>query len=146
MKKIIITIFVLLISINITAQSGWEKIKAFKVSFITEKLSLTEKEAQQFWPIYNAYSEATHTIKRKELRVIRHEIRDNLETISDEKAKKLLDRLIIAENKLHEESTKLSNKLQKVISPKKIILLKITEEDFNKKLLDEFKKKHRNNK
>lgn len=146
MKKFILPILILLISVSAIAQSGREKIKAYKVSFITEKLSLTEKEAQQFWPIYNAYDETTSKIKRQDIRSIRREIKDNLDTLSDEKAKEILDKLILAENKLHEENVKLANKLLKVISPKKIILLKVAEEDFKRKLLNEFKRKHKESK
>src|SRR5690606_25598231 len=32
-----------------------EQIEAIKVAFITNKLDLTSKEAQRFWPIYNSY-------------------------------------------------------------------------------------------
>ena len=32
-----------------------EQIKALKVAFITNELSLTSEEAAAFWPLYNAY-------------------------------------------------------------------------------------------
>jgi Tfp pilus assembly protein PilZ len=32
-----------------------ETIESFKVAFITQKLNLTTKEAQLFWPVYNEY-------------------------------------------------------------------------------------------
>ena len=46
------------------AASNIPSIKALKVAHITEKLDLTEKEAQQFWPIYNAYDEKMGTLKQ----------------------------------------------------------------------------------
>ncbi|WNH07893.1 hypothetical protein [Thalassobellus suaedae] len=48
MKKFILPLFVLLLSLSTFAQKGRDKIKALKVSFITERLELTEQEAQQF--------------------------------------------------------------------------------------------------
>ncbi len=42
-----------------------DKIKALKIAFITEKLNLSEKEAQQFWPIYNSYHEDMSNLKRQ---------------------------------------------------------------------------------
>jgi len=34
-----------------------DRVKAYKIAYITDQLSLTEKEAQKFWPIYNAHEE-----------------------------------------------------------------------------------------
>ena len=56
MNKITL-IITLLLTMNVVAQSPEkrERIKALKVAFITEKLELTESEAQKFWPIYNTF-------------------------------------------------------------------------------------------
>lgn len=116
------------------------KIKALKVSFITERLALTETEAQKFWPVYNAYDESTLKIRHTDIRNIRHEIRGNINTMTDEQAKKLLDSLSKYEKQLYDEELKLNKKLQGIISPKKIIQLKVAEEDFKRKLFDQFKK------
>tara|TARA_R110002050_G_scaffold300364_1_gene469403 strand:- start:11767 stop:12213 length:447 start_codon:yes stop_codon:yes gene_type:complete len=146
MKKIILPLFVLLLSVSTFAQKGREKIKALKVSFITERLELTEQEAQKFWPIYNAYDDVTTKIKYSDIRHIRHEIKQNIDTISDERANELLNQLSNLEKKLYEEDIKLVSKLKKVISPKKIMLLKISEEDFKRKLFDKFKQMRQNHK
>ena len=59
-----------------------EKIEAEKVAFITDKLDLTVKEAQDFWPIYNEYQK-----KREEVfiekRKLHKNLTKNLETLSD---------------------------------------------------------------
>ncbi len=51
-------------------QTRFEKIEAAKVAFITKELSLTPKEAQQFFPVYNQYQKDIHAVirKRKEQR------------------------------------------------------------------------------
>ncbi|GAA4900438.1 hypothetical protein GCM10023311_27590 [Flaviramulus aquimarinus] len=118
-----------------------ERIKALKVSLITEKLDLSEKEAQQFWPVYNAYEKETSKIRFEDIRSIRKEIRTNIETMSDDKADKLLNRLNKAEDSMHNLRMEFSNKLRSIIPSKKIILLKIVEEDFKKKMLHEYKKR-----
>ena len=60
MKKIIIYIPVFLFcSLSIFAQKkreSREKIRTLKIAYVTEKLNLTENEAQKFWPIYNTYN------------------------------------------------------------------------------------------
>ncbi|GAA4239051.1 hypothetical protein GCM10022291_31870 [Postechiella marina] len=142
MKTPILTLFILLFTISVFSQhKDRERIKALKVSFITEKLDLTTKEAQAFWPIYNAYDENSRKCKYEDMRNIRKEIKENATTITDEEAKKLLEKLVDAENKLHKERVDLIANLKKIISPKKIILLKATEDDFNRKLFDEYKKR-----
>ena len=148
MKTFILPIIALFLSLNVLAQQpeGRDKIKALKVSFITERLSLTANEAEQFWPIYNAYEEATLKLKYEELRGMRHEIKNNANNLSEERAMELLEKMTKAENKIHDEEMKLNSKLQKVISAKKIILLKVAEEDFKKKLFEQFKKMRREGK
>ncbi|MGC1204952.1 MAG: sensor of ECF-type sigma factor [Flavobacteriaceae bacterium] len=144
MKTYILNILLILFCFNAFSQTRHDKIKALKVSFITEKLDLTSKEAQQFWPIYNAYEEKTSQIRHNELRNIRRDVKDNLSTLSDAEAKDLLDKLVAAESKLHTEDVNLISKLRPIIPAKKIILLKAAEEDFKRKLIDEFKKGRRN--
>ena len=39
-----------------------EKIEMFKIQFITEKLTLTKAEAEQFWPVYEAHKNAMKQI------------------------------------------------------------------------------------
>ncbi|MCF7561359.1 sensor of ECF-type sigma factor [Sabulilitoribacter multivorans] len=140
MKKIILPIIALLIALSAFSQSKKDRIKALKVSFITERLELTQEEAQKFWPVYNAYDDITGKIKYEDLRNIRREIKNNIATLTDKRASELLEEIASAENKLHEEEVKLNVKLKKIISPKKILLLKIAEEDFKKKLFDQWKK------
>lgn len=146
MKTYISTLFILLFTISVFAQhkdNDRERIQALKVSFITEKLDLTAKEAQAFWPIYNTYDENSRKCKYEDMRGIRKEIKENAATLTDAKAKELLDKFVQAENTLHQERVNLIVNLKKIISPKKIILLKATEDDFNRKLFDEYKKRKR---
>tara|TARA_R110002096_G_scaffold236447_3_gene427017 strand:- start:8354 stop:8800 length:447 start_codon:yes stop_codon:yes gene_type:complete len=146
MKTNIIALFIFLFTLNAFSQhKDRERIKALKISFITSKLDLTSKEAQEFWPVYNAYDEATLKIKHQDIRNIRREIKQNLNTLSEDKAKELLNKLVIAENKLHEEKVNLIEKLKKIISPKKIIVLKAAEDDFNRQLFDQYKRKRLQN-
>jgi len=146
MKYTITIIALLITTFGFSQQSKRERIEALKVTYITEKLNLTEKEAQQFWPIYNAYDDITDKIKYNELKKIHREVRENSETLSEARASELLNQVMAAQNKLHEEKIKLNTKLKKIISPKKIILLKIAEEDFKKRLFEEWKKRGKNKK
>lgn len=139
MKTIVLYITIFLISLSSFSQPKNSKIKALKIAFITEKLNLTETEAQKFWPIYNTFDKNTSKIKREEISKIRQEIRQNIGTLSDAKANELLDRFIKAEKELYSEKTILLSKLREVISAQKIILLKVAEDEFNRRMLERMK-------
>ncbi|MDO6760077.1 sensor of ECF-type sigma factor [Tamlana sp. 2_MG-2023] len=143
MKKLLL-ILVLFSSLTMLAQKNKkDHIKSLKVAYITEKLNLSSKEAQEFWPIYNTYEDNRSKIKHEEIRSIRNEIKSNFEAMTDEDAQVLIDKLNDSEIKLHELEMDFSKELSKILPPKKIILLKVSEEDFKRKMFEEFKKRRK---
>lgn len=137
-------ILILLISLSITAQDhNRNRIKALKVSFITERLELSEKEAQKFWPIYNDNERNTQQIKHKEIRATRKEIKENINSMSDEQASHLIQKLNNAELRLHQLHVEYSKKLSEIISAKKILKLKVAEADFKRRMLEQLKKRQK---
>lgn len=119
-----------------------EKIKALKVAFITEKLSLTSDEAQKFWPIYNAFDEKQFEIRHHKLRKVMDKIEGKgIENIDEKEAQALLNEVESSEDQLHQLKKKFVIDLQKVLPAKKIILLKKAEEEFNRKLLREMRER-----
>jgi len=148
MKKILLIITLLIGSFAFAQPGGKmrERIKSQKIAFITERLSLSSEEAQQFWPIYNAFEKQTERIRFKEIRPIRQKIRQN-PNMSDTEANKLLDQLMVADTKMYDAKKALVNDLKSVLPAKKIIKLKAVEDDFNKKLLErlrEFREQRQN--
>ena len=139
--KQITTILILLFCVSAFAQPDGkmkERIRTQKIAHITNKLNLTPEEAQQFWPIYNAFDEATEKVRMEDLREIKREMRSN-ENMSDKDANALLNKLLAAEEKMYQAKLKLVNDLKNVIPPRKIILLKAAEDEFNRKLLERLK-------
>jgi hypothetical protein len=139
MKKIIL-LLLLIGTFNATAQDfkNRERIKALKVAFITERLELTSTEAQQFWPIYNTFEDNTNKLRRENYENRRKTDIDNL---SEQEAKIMLNDMVSVENQKSKLREKFVADLLKVIPAKKIILLKITEDEFNKRMLQEMKKR-----
>jgi Spy/CpxP family protein refolding chaperone len=144
MKQKLLYIIILLISASSFAQPNKGKIRTLKIAHITEKLNLTESEAEKFWPIYNTYDKNTAKIKYENVRKLREEIKQNIDTLTEDKANELLNKLQEAEEKLFKEKIQLVNKLRAVISPQKIILLKIAEEEFNRRMLERMKNMRQN--
>lgn len=140
MKKLI-PILALFISFSAFAQRGKqieERIKAQKIAFISDKVQLTSEEAQQFWPIYNAFEAKIESIKSGDLRRIKQEMRRG--NVSDDRADELLAEILNAENKMHEAKMQLVKDLKEVISSQKIMQLKAAEDQFNRVLIERLKK------
>ncbi|MEH6535720.1 MAG: sensor of ECF-type sigma factor [Psychroserpens sp.] len=140
MKKTLITLFFIALTVSVFGQrkERQERIKALKIAFITDKLELSETEAQKFWPVYNAIEEQKNML-RKEAQKMRKDL--NFESLTDEQAKKLIKDMLGLENRKHNLHSKQINDLLKVIPAKKIILLKVVEDQFNKRMFEEMKKR-----
>lgn len=140
MKQIIITLSIFTLSMLTFGQNPEraERIKALKVAFITEKLSLTEAEAQQFWPIYNKYEEATYKL-RKDNRAERADY--DFKSLTEADANKLLNSMMETEREKFEMRKQLVSDLKKVLPAQKILKLQWTEDQFNRKLLEEMRKR-----
>ena len=112
-----------------------ERIRSQKIAFITDQLKLSSEEAQKFWPIFNTYESEVESIKNGELRSIRSTLRSG-ERLSDKQADNLISRLIKAESNIHDLRVQLVSDLRSVLSPQKILRLKVADEEFNKRLLE----------
>lgn len=148
MKKQLLLLFILLLTTYFSfaqQQLNRQNIKALKVSYITTALNLTPKEAEKFWPVYNKYSDKIQTIKISLEGGFQHkiELAGGLENISETQAQKFINEIIVNEQQITDYEIQLIKELSKVISAKKIIRLKKAERDFNKRILQEYGKRRR---
>ena len=143
-RNLIILIVILFISNTSFSQDcprykeNREKIESEKVSFITEKLDLTVKEAQKFWPIYNEFQKKRDAIFI-EKRTLHKKLTKNTETLSDKEIIEGLNKvnaLKLKEVQLEKEYT---DKYLKVLPAKKVIMLHKTEMEFKRTLLHKLK-------
>ncbi|TXE20033.1 sensor of ECF-type sigma factor [Psychroserpens burtonensis] len=140
MKKITLTLLFIAITVSAFSQGKEkrERIKSLKIAFITEKLALTETEAQKFWPIYNAHE--------TNIKALRQDSRQNrkdadIESMSEADAKSMIDKMLILEQKKLELRKQFTTDLITVIPAKKVILLKISEDEFNRRMFNEMRKR-----
>ena len=118
-----------------------EKIETQKIAYITNKLALTATEAQQFWPVYNEFSDKNEELV-KAFRKSNLEDRDvNVETISDKEAMDMADEQIIHAQKILDLRKKYHAEFKKVLPAKKLLKLYQAERDFKKFLLKEIKER-----
>ena len=118
-----------------------EAIEARRISYITNKLSLSTDDAKVFWPIYNEYTQKVDEISTA--------FREKLEALPDpgdmtaEEAASYVE----AELARFEESAALrreyTEKLLDVISVNQVALLFDAERGFNRMLFREAQRRHR---
>ena len=150
--KNILSLLIVFISMNAIAQDGSfirkkrEQIKSLKVAFITDELALTPDEAAKFWPLFNAYEEKQQEIKKLKLKeYLNRRDDESFDKLSDKEASAMLAQMENSEDELYQAKKKFVTSLKSVISPLKILKLKKAEENFNRKLLQQYrdKKSHR---
>lgn len=119
-----------------------EQIKALKIAFITNELSLTPDEATKFWPLFNAFEDKQNDIRRQKMKGSLDRIEENaIDKLSEKEASSLLTQMETAEEDLFQLRKKFISNLRTVISPVKILKLKKAEENFNRKLLQQYRDK-----
>lgn len=142
--KLLYILFFLL-SIPVFAQQfaeKSEKIKALKISFITNELELTPDEAARFWPVYNAYDDKQFELRHQKMKYFKDKLSDDILTkMSDKEASALLAQMESNEDDLYQIRKKFMSNINRILSPIKIIKLKKAEVDFNRKLLQQYKNK-----
>ena len=133
MKKIAIIVLSMTFTFSAFSQQMRDKIEQKvniqRIAFLTQRLSLTETEAQQFWPIYNEFTD--------KLQQIRKPVKP--EKPFDEQADADVEKMITAQFDRESRETDLKKeyfiKLKKVISVKKIAKLYKAEKDFRGELV-----------
>ena len=147
----ILPLLIAFISLNVNAQEGpiirkkKEQIKALKVAFITNELALTSDEATKFWPLFNAFEEKQQEIKKQKLKGYLKRVDDgSFDNLSEKEATTMLAQMESTEDELYQLKKKFISNLKGIISPIKILKLKKAEEEFNRKLLQQYREKRDN--
>jgi hypothetical protein len=98
-----------------------EKVKADKKLLVAANMELTESEAKGFWPVYEDYQKDLTAINQRIAKLIESYAADyRANTLTDEKAKKLVDELIAIEQAETGLKASYVPKLSKVLPQKKV--------------------------
>lgn len=121
-----------------------DQIKALKVAFITNELKLTSVEAEKFWPIFNEFEDKMHELRRNKLKNILDKIEieiENIDKLTEKEANSLIDQMDQAEEESYLLKKKLVTRLKPILPAVKILKLKKAEEQFSRKLLQQYRNK-----
>ena len=102
-----------------------------KIAFITNRVTLTQDQAQKFWPVYNEFSARRRELNRSS-RLLR---RDVTEGMSDQQIREnITQSFALRQQELNLEK-EYFEKFQKVISLRQVAQLFVAERDFTKEVI-----------
>jgi len=145
MKKILLILF-LSLGLGLLAQqtddhdeTKYEKIEALKIGFITEKLALTSKEAELFWPIYNKFEQDIKTLRRKQ-RELTKAFKLKAKPTEQEADRYINEQLVLKQTEI-DAVKKYIPEFKKVLPISKVAKLLSIEQEFKVQLLKKIKDK-----
>lgn len=119
-----------------------ENIEAMKVAFITQKLDLTPQEAQQFWPVYNQFTDRAKELRKKR-RQDNREARSNFDELSDKEVEQAIMTDMSNRQKELDLQREYHEKFKAVLPIKKVAKLYAAEEQFKMVLINKLKDRNR---
>jgi len=158
MNKLITITLCLFLSVSIYSQTEreytvqtekMENIKAKKIAFITDELSLTPEQAEKFWPLYNEHFSNSKDGKREHRkdsmsRGERNESSaEDLNAMSEEQAAARLSEIFKKEEEKLQAKKDFVEKLKSVLDTKQILRLFRAEKKFKRNIFRDYKKKVR---
>lgn len=141
-KTIAILAFLMFASPCLTmAQPGpgpSEKVKQWKIAYLTERLNLTVEEAKSFWPLFDKYEEELDALKNKYN--ITHKLKPKeLALLTDIEVEKRLQQLMDYKQAMVTLQKRYIEEFKKIISNRKVLVLLEAQEDFKKEMMRKVK-------
>lgn len=143
MNRILIILLIVSFSNSYGQQNkmSFERLKALKMSYITEKIGLSEEEESVFWEIYDQYEKRIFNNCRKEIKKIRRTYIKSLDNITNSEALEIIHKI----NELEHDGLNLKEERDKLLlekfSAQKILKMHRAEYHFNREMLYKMKKK-----
>ena len=114
------------------------------MTFITEKIGLTNNEEIFFWRIYNDFEKKIHERSSQKIRSIRKKYFKEIDSISSLEAYKAINQMNFLENLALELKQKRDLQLLDSLSPNKVLKVQHAEYRFKREMISKIVKKTNN--
>ena len=137
MKKLFYIILLLCLPGMVWAQdqSRFERIRALKTSFITDRLQFTPEQSARFWPVYNQYEAEARGLRKS----YKSKYRAQNAKATRVEAQQYIEDNIEYQEQLLTLKKNYRDKLLKTITPQQLAKLYEAERDFKKLLIEQLK-------
>ena len=102
-----------------------------KIAFITNRVSLTQEQAQKFWPLYNEFSARRRELNRSG-RLLRRDVTDGM---TDQQIRENFNQAFAMRQQELNLEKDYFDKFQKVIALRQVVQLFQAERDFTKEVI-----------
>lgn len=140
MKKLVLGILMIgLFTFSSFAQGGkgQKRMEAQKVAFITNYLELTPEESADFWPVRKQFEKDKRAINRK------YRPNKKIADMTDEELEAQMLSIFERDQEQIDLKKEYFEKLKKVLSIRKIAMLREAEKEFKTTILDTMKKRRK---
>ncbi|MCF8224606.1 MAG: hypothetical protein K9J30_01865 [Bacteroidales bacterium] len=137
---VLTAIAMLFTSAAVNAQPD-EKMKRFqeeRISYFNEKLELTDKEAESFWPLYEDLQNRMMKNMEDEKALLNYYL-NNLGALSDEEVNKTISGYMDLQDQRHNLRKKYHDSFVKIIGKKKTMKMYALEREFRMHILRKFR-------
>jgi Spy/CpxP family protein refolding chaperone len=120
------------------SEADIERFRAKKISFLTDKLQLTPKEAEKFWPIYHQ-SEKENWEAQFKRQQIEFRVQKENGNLSDKEIIALTKEMVETHKAEALVREKYNKKFLEVLPPKKVLILYQAEHQFLRQMLHDYR-------
>jgi hypothetical protein len=151
MKKpvIILTIAIMFLAFGGFSQNreglDFEKFKSQKIAFLTERMNLSPREAQEFWPVYNE-SEKQRMDLQQYRRQLEQKTRDENIALTDQEIIKITREIAATFRKEADNAVDYNEKFLKILPPQKVLQLYRAENQFRAHMFEQYRKQRQEEK
>ena len=119
-------------------QARLDNLRAQKIAYITQRVELTPKEAEVFWPVYNELAIKKEDINKRRRKII-FELKNNWDNYSDNEKEALADEYINLKLEEAQLEVEYNDKFKQVLSIDKLLKLYQAETSFKNYLLNKIR-------
>ncbi len=124
---------------SIILKERYERMKSRKIAFISDKVYLTPKQAEAFWPLYNLYTSKKRDVyMRNKKNYKKYQLNKSL--MDNDELGLTIDEFLKLDQEELDIKVEYVKKFTEIISNKQLIELYDAEESFKKDLLRRIKK------
>jgi hypothetical protein len=128
--------------ISLFAQGGYEgkmeKFKTERITYITNQLNLTPKEAETFWPVYNEFDAKRQKINKERMKLSKQYI-DKTNVLTESEASEMADKFVSCQKQEALLTEEYNVKFKAVLPAIKVLKLYQSELQFKRRLLKQLR-------
>ena len=120
------------------AERPLEKLESMRIAFFTERLALSQVEAEKFWPVYRDFNNRKEKINEERRSLFRYVIK-NMDYLTENEINEALEKHLNLQKEESNLSENFNKKFLEILPPNKVLKIYITENQFKAYILTQIR-------